>query len=124
MDAPEESLPMYKLAQYIRTFCFNMRRTEDRAQVLFGKPYIDKKEGKIHFQFDSFYTFLETKKWKDNEATTHEMLQKIEGVEHDKLHITKNVKRNVYTINIKDFEEQQVEAQVPDFGVGKDETPF
>ena len=124
MDAPEESLPMYKLTQYIRTFCFNMRRTEDRAQVLFGKPYIDKKEGKIHFQFDSFYTFLETKKWKDNEATTHEMLQKIEGVEHDKLHITKNVKRNVYTINIKDFEEQQVEAQVPDFGVGKDETPF
>ena len=124
MDAPEESLPMYKLKQYIRTFCFNMRRTEDRAQLLFGKPFVDTKENKIHFQFDAFYTFLDTKKWKDNEATTHEMLQKIEGVKHDKLHISKNVKRNVYTIDIKDFEEQKVDLEVPDFGIGKDEVPF
>ena len=101
-----------------------MRRTEDRAQLLFGKPFVDTKENKIHFQFDGFYTFLDTKKWKDNEATTHEMLQKIEGVKHDKLHISKNVKRNVYTIDIKEFEEQKVDPEVPDFGVGKDEVPF
>ena len=124
IDAPEESLPMYKLKQYIRTFCFNMRRTEDRGQLLFGKPFVDTKENKIHFQFDSFYTFLETKKWKDAEATTHEMLQKIEGVKHDKLHISKNVKRNVYTINIKEFEEQKVDLEVPDFGIGEEEVPF
>jgi hypothetical protein len=124
MDAPEESLPMYKLKQHIRIFCFNMRRTEDRAQLLFGKPFVDTKENKIHFQFDSFYTFLETKKWKDNEATTHEMLQKIEGVKHDKLHISKNVKRNVYTIDIKEFEEQKVDLEIPDFGVGDKEVPF
>jgi len=115
---------MYKLKQYIRTFCFNMRRTEDRGQLLFGKPFVDTKENKIHFQFDAFYTFLETKKWKDNEATTHEMLQKIEGVKHDKLHISKNVKRNVYTIDIKDFEEQKVDLEIPDFGVGEEEVPF
>ena len=76
------------------------------------------------FRCSCRYYFLETKKWKDNEATTHEMLQKIEGVEHDKLHITKNVKRNVYTIDIKEFEEQKVDLEVADFGVGKDEVPF
>ena len=52
------------------------------------------------------------------------MLQKIEGVKHDKLHISKNVKRNVYTINIKEFEEQKVDLEIPDFGVGDKEVPF
>ena len=37
-----------------------MRRTEDRGQILFGKPFVNTKENKIHFQFDAFYTFLET----------------------------------------------------------------
>ena len=54
----------------------------------------------------------------------HEMLQKIEGVKHDKLHISKNVKRNVYTVDIKEFEEQKVDLEIPDFGVGDKEVPF
>ena len=52
------------------------------------------------------------------------MLKKTEGVSREKLHISKNVKRNVYTVDIKEFEEQKVDLEIPDFGVGEEEVPF
>ena len=124
-DAPEESQPMYKLKLYLTEYCFNMRRSDDRKQLMLGKPFIDEKEGKIYFMFDPFFTFIQdSKKWKPLESLTHEMLKKFKGISHKKIHIAGNVKRNVYIIDIVVFEEDKVEPDTPDFTLSEEELPF
>ena len=105
-DAPEESTRMFKLKENIKTFCFQARRTEDRTRVD-RIPFHDKKTNKIHFTFDTFYSYItDTKKWKFAEHVTHTYLKKIKGLSRGKLHIQENVKRNVYTIDEKIFIEE------------------
>jgi len=75
--------------------------------------------------FDPFFSFIqESKKWKPFESLTHEMLKKFKGISHKKIHITGNVKRNVYIVDIVVFEEDKVEPDTPDFTLSEEELPF
>jgi hypothetical protein len=105
-DAPEESMPMYKLQESLKLFCFQNRKTEDRSRID-RIPFYDKKNKKVHFVFDTFYTYItETRKWKFAEHTTHTYLKNINGLSRGKIHIKENIKRNVYTIDETSFNEE------------------
>ena len=52
------------------------------------------------------------------------MLKKFKGISHKKIHITGNVKRNVYIVDIVVFEEDKVEPDTPDFTLSEEELPF
>ncbi len=105
-DAPEESMPMYKLQESLKIFCFQSRRTEDRTRID-RIPFYDKKNKEVHFTFDTFYTFItDSRKWKFAEHVTHTYLKNIKGLSRGKLHIKENIKRNVYTINEEIFKDE------------------
>jgi hypothetical protein len=119
-DAPEESMPLFKLTESLRTFCFEGRRTEDRTRID-RIPFYDKEEKKVHFVFDSFYTYItDSKKWKHAEHTTHTFLKNIIGLSHSKLHIKGNIKRNVYTVSENEFEKEEFKHEKITFGNNKE----
>ena len=119
-DAPEESMPMFKLKESLKIFCFESRRTEDRTRID-RIPFYDKKEKNVHFVFDSFYSYItETKKWKHAEHTTHTYLKNIDGLTRGKLHISGNIKRNVYTLSEDKFGKEDFKHEKINFGNEKE----
>ena len=119
-DAPEESMPMFKLKESLKIFCFESRRTEDRTRID-RIPFYDKKEKNVHFVFDSFYSYItETKKWKHAEHTTHTYLKNIDGLTRGKLHIQGNIKRNVYTLSEDRFGKEDFKHEKISFGNEKE----
>ena len=83
IDAPEESQPVTQLKALIQTFCFNLRKTNNKKQILFGRPYHGE-EGKVKFTFDPFYKFLKTNDWEITKDLTHQMLKKMDGLSREK----------------------------------------
>ena len=114
-DAPEESMPMFKLKEIMKDFCFKSRRSEDRTHID-RKPFVDTKKKMVHFTFDNLFTHLvDEKKWKFSEENTHLFLKKMGGVTREKLHIQGNVKRNVYSVSITNFEEEKLVREKIEF---------
>ena len=50
-------MPMLKLQESLKIFCFQSRRTEDRTRID-RIPFYDKKNKKVHFTFDTFFLTL------------------------------------------------------------------
>ena len=110
LEAPQESLPDYQLRNFVENYCFNLRRTTNIKLLLLGRPFHQEKEGAVHFMFKPFYKHLKNNDWKSGETETHEMLQHMKGLLHQKIHIDKGVKRWVYTIDVSIFKvEEEVE---------------
>ena len=119
-DAPEESMPMYKLQESLKLFCFQNRKTEDRSRID-RIPFYDKKNKKVHFTFDTFYTYItESRKWKFAEHVTHTYLKNVKGLSRGKLHIQENIKRNVYTLDEVIFKEEDFKHETIVFAEKKE----
>ena len=119
-DAPEESMPMFKLQESLKIFCFQSRRTEDRTRID-RIPFYDKKNKKVHFTFDTFYTYItESRKWKFAEHVTHTYLKNVKGLSRGKLHIQENIKRNVYTLDEVIFKEEDFKHETIVFAEKKE----
>tara|TARA_R110000737_G_scaffold282002_3_gene288636 strand:- start:1746 stop:3347 length:1602 start_codon:yes stop_codon:yes gene_type:complete len=128
IDAPEESRPMVRLKNYLETHCFNLRRTTDKKQILFGKPYHEndpntKEVVRVKFMFDYFYKFLKTNSWETTENTTHQMIKKLAGISREKFHITDDTKKWVYVLEVKEFHSEEVKQDDMDFGQ-ESEVPY
>jgi hypothetical protein len=120
IDAPEESLPEFKLRSHLEDFCFNLRITKDRKQILMGRPFSDG-TGKRKFMFDGFYKHLQLEEWKASIDITHQMLQKQKGISREKFHIKEGVKKWVYVLDEQSFDrEPEVEQSVLNFKTGDD----
>mgnify|MGYP003637664557 FL=1 len=122
IDAPEESQPAIQLDNFIQSYCFNSRRTTEKKNILFGRPFHEEK-GPVRFTFEPFYKFLKTNDWEINKDLTHQMLKKINGVSREKFHITADVKRWVYVINPEEIKKEIVKHDDLDFGQ-EEESPY
>jgi len=118
IDAPEESQPDLRLKSHLETFCFNLRQTNKKKQILFNRPYHE--AGKVRFIFDGFFTYLKQMNWTIGEDLTHQMLKKLKGISREKFHIEKNYKRWVYVLEAKQFKNEELEPDELDFGQDKD----
>ena len=114
IDAPEESQPILRLKSYLETFCFNLRQTTKKKQLLFNRPYHE--NGKVRFIFDGFFKYLKTNEWSIGEDLTHQMLKKLKGLSREKFHIEKNNKRWVYVLDSSAFNKEEIEQDDIDFG--------
>jgi len=122
IDAPEESQPAIQLVNFIQSYCFNSRRTTDKKNILFGRPFHEEK-GPVRFTFEPFYKFLKTNDWEINKDLTHQMLKKTSGVSREKFHITEDVKRWVYVINPEEIKKEIIKHDDLDFGQ-EEESPY
>ena len=122
IDAPEESQPQLQLKTFIQTFCFNSRRTTEKKNLIFGRPFHEE-NGLVKFTFDSFYKFLKTNDWEITKDITHQMLKKTEGVSREKFHIDENVKKWVYVIDPEVIKKEKVKHDDIDFGQ-EEESPY
>jgi hypothetical protein len=114
IDAPEESLPTFKLRNNLENFCYNTRVSKDKKKILLGRPFED--DSSIRFTFNDFFKYLKSDEWNITADITHQMLKKINGVTREKFHIKEGVKRWVYVVNKEKFEEEpEVKQDVPDF---------
>ena len=43
IDAPEESQPTLQLINFVQIYCFNSRRTTEKKNILFGRPFHEEK---------------------------------------------------------------------------------
>jgi hypothetical protein len=120
IDAPEESQPTVQIKSYLETFCFNLRQTTKKKQLLFNRPYHE--EGKVRFIFSGFYKFLKTNDWSIGEDITHQMLKKMKGVSREKFHIEENVKKWVYVLDSEEFKNKEPEQDEVDFS--QEEAPY
>jgi len=114
IDAPEESQPALRLKSYLETFCFNLRQTTKKKQILFNRPYHE--DGKVRFIFDGFFKYLKTHEWPIGEDLTHQMLKKLKGLSREKFHIEKNNKKWVYVLDSNAFNKDETEQDDIDFG--------
>ena len=120
IDAPEESLPEFKLRSHLEDFCFNLRITKDRKQIMMGRPFADG-NGKRRFMFDGFFKHLQLEEWKVSIEITHQMLQKLKGISREKFHIKEGVKKWVYVLNASAFDrEPEVEQNILNFKTTND----
>ena len=123
IDAPEESQPILKLKSYLETFCFNLRQTTKKKQLLFSRPYHE--DGKVRFIFEGFFKFLKTNDWNMGEDITHQMLKKMKSLSREKFHIEKNNKRWVYVLDEKLFKKEEIEPEQDNLDFGQDtEAPY
>ena len=114
IDAPEESLPTFRLKNNLENFCYNTRVSKDKKKILLGRPYED--DTAIRFTFNDFFKYLKADDWNITSDLTHQMLKKIPGVAREKFHIKEGVKRWVYVVNKEKFEEEpEVKQDVPNF---------
>ena len=124
IDAPEESLPEFKLKSHLEDFCFNLRITKDRKQIMMGRPFSDG-NGKRKFIFDGFYKHLQMEEWKVSIDLTHQMLQKCKGISREKFHIKEGVKKWVYVLDEVSFgREPEVEQDVLNFKPERQENDY
>ena len=120
IDAPEESLPEFKLRSHLEDFCFNLRITKDRKQIMMGRPFADG-NGKRRFMFDGFFKHLKLEEWKVSIEITHQMLQKLKGISREKFHIKEGVKKWVYVLDESAFDrEPEVEQNILNFKTTND----
>ena len=123
IDAPEESLPTFKLKTTLETFCYNTRVSKDKKKILLGRPFEDEKS--IKFTFNDFFKYLKSDDWSITPDLTHQMLKKIPGITREKFHIKEGVKRWVYVVNKEKFEEEpEIEQEVPDYENKEQEQVF
>ena len=123
IDAPEESVPMFRLKTSLETFCFNTRVTKDRKKILLGRPFED--EAAIRFTFNDFFKYLKSDEWSINADITHQMLKKVTGVTREKFHVKEDVKRWVYVVNKEKFDpEPETEQEVSDYSNKEEESAF
>jgi|TARA_R100000093_G_scaffold32721_1_gene17587 hypothetical protein len=123
IDAPEESVPMFRLKTSLETFCFNTRVTKDRKKMLLGRPFED--ETFIRFTFNDFFKYLKSDEWSINADITHQMLKKVTGVTREKFHVKEGVKRWVYVVDKEKFDiEPETEQEIPDYTNKEDESAF
>ena len=115
IDAPEESQPALQLINFIQSYCFNSRRTKEKKNILFGRPFHEEK-GPVRFTFDPFYKFLKTNDWEINKDLTHQMLKKTKGVNREKFHIEGEIKRWVYVIDPEEIRKEIIKHDDIDFG--------
>jgi len=124
IDAPEESLPEFKLKSHLEDFCFNLRITKDRKQIVMGRPFSDG-NGKRKFIFDGFYKHLQMEEWKLSVDLTHQMLQKCKGISREKFHIKEGVKKWVYVLDEVAFgREPEVEQDILNFKSERQENDY
>ena len=125
MDAPEESQPKIRLKNSLETYCFNLRQTKNKKQILFGRPFHeeDGESVKVKFMFDPFFKFLKTNNWEISENDTHTMLKKANGLAREKLHIDGDIKKWVYVLDSTEFKKEEVEHEDIDFGQ-ESEAPY
>lgn len=124
IDAPEESLPEFKLKSHIEDFCFNLRITKDRKQIVMGRPFSDG-NGKRKFIFDGLYKHLQMEEWKLSVDLTHQMLQKCKGISREKFHIKEGVKKWVYVLDEVAFgREPEVEQDILNFKTERQENDY
>ena len=102
---------------------FNLRKTTNKKQVLFGRPYHGE-EGKVKFTFDPFYKFLRTNDWEISKDLTHQMLKKMDGISREKLHVDANIKKWVYVTDVEIIKRETVEQDDIDFTPGEEESPY
>ena len=114
IDAPEESQPILRLKSYLEIFCFNLRQTTKKKQLLYNRPYHE--AGKVRFIFDGFFKYLKTHDWNIGEDLTHQMLKKLKGISREKFHIEGNNKRWVYVLDSDSFNKEEIEQDEVDFG--------
>ena len=123
IDAPEESVPMFRLKTSLQTFCFNTRVTKDRKKILLGRPFED--EAAIRFTFNDFFKYLKSDEWSINADITHQMLKKITGVTREKFHVKDDVKRWVYLVDKEKFDpEPETQQEVSDYSNKEEESAF
>jgi len=123
IDAPEESVPMFRLKTNLETFCFNTRVTKDRKKILLGRPFED--DTTIRFTFNDFFKYLKSDEWSINADITHQMLKKVTGITREKFHIKEGVKRWVYIVDKEKFNsEPETEQEIPDYTNKEDESAF
>ena len=123
IDAPEESLPSFRLKTNLESFCFNTRVTKDKKKILLGRPFED--ESTIKFTFGDFFKYLKSDEWGITGDITHQMLKKINGVTREKFHIKEGVKRWVYVLNKEQFDnEPETQQDVPDYTNKDKESAF
>jgi hypothetical protein len=123
IDAPEESLPTFRLKTTLETFCYNTRVSKDKKKILLGRPFEDEKS--IKFTFNDFFKYLKSDDWSITPDLTHQMLKKIPGITREKFHIKEGVKRWVYVVNKEKFEEEpEIEQEVPDYENKEQEQVF
>ena len=123
IDAPEESLPTFRLKTSLESFCFNTRVTKDKKKILLGRPFED--ESSIKFTFGDFFKYLKADEWNITPDITHQMLKKIPGITRDKFHIKEGVKRWVYVLHKEQFDnEPEVKQEVPEYVTQEKESPF
>ena len=123
IDAPEESQPILKLKSYLETFCFNLRQTTKKKQLLFNRPYHE--DGKVRFIFEGFFKYLKTNDWNMGEDLTHQMLKKMKALSREKFHIEKNNKKWVYVLDEKLFMKEEIEPEQDRIDFGQDtEAPY
>jgi hypothetical protein len=117
IDAPEESHPQVRLKSSLELYCFNLRRTKDKKQILFGRPFHEEIDKVLYvkFMFDPFYKFLKTNNWEPTENITHQMIKKLEGISREKLHIDDQQKKWVYVLDAKKFNSQEIKGDEVDF---------
>ena len=122
IDAPEESVPMFRLKTNLETFCFNTRVTKDRKKILLGRPFED--EAAIRFTFNDFFKYLKSDEWSINADITHQMLKKVTGVTREKFHVKEDVKRWVYVVDKEKFDpEPETEQEVSNYS-NEEESAF
>ena len=123
IDAPEESQPTLRLKSHLETFCFNLRQTTKKKQLLFNRPYHE--DGKVRFIFEGFFKFLKTNDWSMGEDLTHQMLKKMKALSREKFHIEQNNKRWVYVLDEKLFKKEEIEPEQDNIDFGQDtEAPY
>jgi hypothetical protein len=123
IDAPEESQPILRLKAYLETFCFNLRQTTKKKQLLFNRPYHE--DGKVRFIFEGFFKYLKTNDWNIGEDLTHQMLKKMKALSREKFHIEKNNKKWVYVLDEKLFKKEEIEPEQDHIDFGQDtEVPY
>ena len=117
IDAPEESHPQVRLKNSLELYCFNLRRTKDKKQILFGRPYHEEIDKILHvkFMFDPFYKYLKTNNWEPTENITHQMIKKLTGISREKLHINDEQKKWVYVLDSKKFNSEEIKGDSIDF---------
>ena len=123
IDAPEESQPITQLKALIQTFCFNLRKTNNKKQILFGRPYHGE-EGKVKFTFDPFYKFLKTNDWDITKDLTHQMLKKMDGLSREKFHVDENIKKWVYVADVEIIKRETIEPDDMDFTPTDEGSPY
>jgi hypothetical protein len=123
IDAPEESQPILRLKAYLENFCFNLRQTTKKKQLLFNRPYHE--DGKVRFIFEGFFKYLKTNDWNIGEDLTHQMLKKMKALSREKFHIEKNNKKWVYVLDEKLFKKEEMEPEQDRIDFGQDtEVPY